>query len=848
MPRFPSLPQLVLAVSLAFSSALIAQDAPKPDAPKADSPLTIAQKTTGMKHLDGFVPLDWDAKIGKLYLEIPRFNSAGRTPDLLYVHSLPYGTGSNDLGLDRGQLSDGAVVRFERIGPKVLLVESNQRFRSGSSDADEQLAVTQSFPESVLWGFKVEAESADGATVLVDATDFFLHDAHHVSETIAAAQQVTGHGDNYSLDASRSTIVPDDTKAFPKNSVVEAELTFTTAGPLKGQYVRDVAPDPHSLTVRERQMFVQLPALDGSSKPRKFNPRSGYFDLSFRDYTAPLTEPLDRHWILHHRLIKKDPNCATNCEAVEPIQYYVDRGAPEPIRSALREGASWWDQAFQAAGWAKGTFRVNLLPEGADPMDVRYNIIQWVHRYTRGWSYGDAIDDPRTGEILKGNVTLGSLRGRQDYLIAEALLSPYVTGKTYTDQNNPMLQMVLQRIRQLGAHETGHTLGLAHNFSASSVMQGDSVMDYPHPYITLDAGGKIDLSHAYASGIGDWDKVSIDYGYRQFAPGTDEDVALNQILSDADKAGQVFITDEDARPASGAHPRAHLWDNGTDAADELERILKIRAVALEQYGENAIKPGTPMAQLEETLVPLYLLHRYQTEAAIKLIGGLDYRYNLRGDGQPNPAIVAPDEQQKAIAAVMKTLEPQTLTLPESLLAILPPHPPADPRTQESFPSETGLTFDPVATAEASADLTLTVLLDPARASRLVEYHMREPGAPSLRGLLETISKTTAERIEGGHTMSSEVERAVEFRALEKMLALAVNPTASSQARAIVQWHIEDVLKQLMTAPASTDTAEAIHRQAMIERIQQFVREPEKFVPSKPVEAPPGMPIGDDEEM
>jgi hypothetical protein len=801
-----------------------------------------------MKHLDGFMPLDWEAKAGKLYLEISRLNADGRTPDLLYVNSLPYGTGSNDLGLDRGQLSEGDVVRFERIGPKVLLVETNQRFRSASNDPDEQLAVTQSFPESVLWGFKVEAESADGSSVLVDATDFFLHDAHHVSEAIASAQQGAGQSDSYTLDASRSTIVPGDTKAFPKNSVVEAELTFTTSGPLRGQFVHDVTPDPHSLTVRERQMFVELPPLDGSFTPRKFNPRSGYIDLSFRDYTAPLSGSLDRHWILRHRLIKKNPNCVTNCEAVAPLQYYVDRGAPEPIRSALREGASWWDQAFQAAGWAKGTFRVDLLPEGADPMDVRYNIIQWVHRYTRGWSYGDAIADPRTGEILKGNVTLGSLRGRQDYMIAEALLSPYAAGKVYTDQTNPMLQMVLERLRQLGAHETGHTLGLAHNFAASSVMQGDSVMDYPHPYITLDANGKIDLSHAYANGIGDWDKVSIDYGYRQFVPGTDEDAALNRILSDADKAGQVFITDEDARPASGAHPRAHLWDNGADAADELERILKIRAVALQQFGENAIKPGTPMAQLEETLVPLYLLHRYQTEAAIKLIAGLDYRYNLRGDGQPNPAIVAPEEQQKAIAAVMKTLEPQTLTLPESLLAILPPHPPADPRTQESLPSRTGLTFDPVAAAESAADLTLEVLLNPARASRLVEYHMREPGAPSLRSLLETISKTTAERTEGGHSMSSEVARAVEFRALEAMLALAVNPAASSQARAIAAWHIQDLLNQLMSTPAPTDTAEAIHRAAMIARIQQFEREPEKFVPARPIEAPPGMPIGDDEEM
>ncbi len=842
MRRFPLFIAFAASFALVVPPTLAAQDAGKPDAPT-----TIAQKTAGMKHLDGFLPLDWDAKQGKLYLEIPRFGSDGRTPDLLYVHTLPYGTGSNDLGLDRGQISPGAVVRFERIGPKVLLVETNQQFRSSSPDADEQLAVTQSFPESVLWGFKVEAESPDGA-VLVDATDFFLHDAHYVAETIAEAQTEAGRSDSYGLDASRSTIVPEDTKAFPKNIVVEAELTFTAEGPLKGQFVSDVTPDPHSLTVRERQMFVELPKLDGSFKPRRFNPRAGYFDLSYRNYTAPLGDSLDEHLIVRHRLIKKDPSCVTNCEAVTPIQYYVDRGAPEPVRTALREGAGWWDEAFQAAGWAKGTFRVDLLPEGADPMDVRYNVIQWVHRYTRGWSYGEAIVDPRTGEILKGNVTLGSLRPRQDYLIAEALLSPYAAGKSYTDQNNPMLQMVLARIRQLGAHETGHTLGLAHNFAASSVMQGDSVMDYPHPYITLGADGRIDLAHAYASGIGAWDMVAIDYGYRQFTQGTDEESALNKILSDADKAGQIFITDEDARPASGAHPRAHLWDNGPDAADELERILKIREVALKQFGENAIKPGTPMAQLEETLVPLYLLHRYQTEAAIKEIGGLDYRYNLRGDGQPGPEIVAPGEQEKAIAAVMKTLEPETLTLPEILLAILPPHPPGDPRTQESFPSHTGLTFDPIASAEAAADLTLEVLLNPARASRMIEYHMREPNSPSLRSLLETISKTTAERPEGGHTMSSEVARAVEFRALEAMMALAVNPAASSQARAIASWHIEDVLKDLTSAPAPADTAEAIHRAAMIDRIRQFQKTPEKFIPAKPVEAPPGMPIGDGEEM
>ena len=817
------------------------QTAAKPeDAAKVEnSSPTIRDKTAKMKHFDGLLPLDWDPAGGKLYLEIPHLGPDGKSQDYLYANSLPFGTGSNDLGLDRGQVSEGRIVHFERTGPKVLLVQPNLAFRTSSNDPDEQLAVRQSFAESVRWGFTVAAESQDGA-VLVDATEFFLHDQHRVADTLANLKQGAYH-----VDASRSTIALDDTKAFPKNTEVESELTFVTDAPPKGEFVADVTPDPHALTVRERTSFIELPP--PGFVPRKFNPRAGYFAGSYRDYTTPLGEPLDQLFIVRHRLSKKDPNCTENCEAVAPIQYYVDRGAPEPIRSALVEGARWWDQAFQAAGWAKGTFRVDVLPESADPMDVRYNIIQWVHRYTRGWSYGAAIADPRTGEIIKGNVTLGSLRARQDYLIAEALLSPYKDGAKAA--GDPMLKMALARIRQLSAHETGHTLGLAHNFAASTVSQGDSVMDYPHPFFKVDSNGTIDASHAYAENIGAWDKVAIDFGYREFGAHTtpqQEQAALDKILSDADKAGQVFITDEDARPFGSAHPRAHLWDNGSDPAAELDRVLEVRAAALKSFGEDAIKPGVPMAELEKSLVPLYLFHRYQAEAAIKEIGGLDYRYNERGDGLPGPSILDPAQQKKALETVLKTLAPETLTLPESILRLLPPVPPGYPRTRESFPAHTGLTFDPIATAESAADLTLHVLLDPARASRLIEYHMRVPTSPSLRGLMEAVSAKVAERPEAGHSMSSEVERAVEFRALEAMLALAVNPAASSQARAIARWHIQDLLKQWTSTPAPQDTAEAIHRAAMIDRIQQFEHDPDKFLPAKEMEAPPGMPIGDEE--
>ena len=840
---------ILLAPGLLFACTLPGQtDNPSSNTTVEKPTPTIAARTASMQRMPGLLPLDWDAKSGKLYLEVPLSADAAhtRSQDLLYTDSLPYGTGSNDLGLDRGQISEGHIVHFERTGPKLLLVEPNSAFRTSSSDPAEQLAVLQSFPESVLGGFKVEAESPDG-TVLVDATDFYLRDVHHVAQTLARTKQ-----GSYKVDEKRSTVALDRTKAFPKNTEVEAELTFALEGEPQGHFVRDVTPDPTAMTVREHQSFLELPP--PGFTPRRFSPRAGYFPTSYRELNAPLGDRLDQDFIIRHRLIKRDPNCTRVCEAVTPIQYYVDRGAPEPIRTALLEGARWWDAAFQGAGWAPGTFRVDLLPEGADPMDVRFNIIQWVHRYTRGWSYGEAIADPRTGEIMKGNVTLGSLRGRQDYLIAEALLAPYASGRTKQDPaNDAALQMVLQRIRQLAAHETGHTLGLAHNFAASSFphlpTQTMSVMDYPHPYVALK-NGVPDLSDAYPAGIGTWDKVAIDYGYREFdrdGKPIEDPAALDRILANSEKTGLIFITDEDARPLGSAHPHAHLWDNGTDPAAELSRVLEVRSAALGRFGEDAIKPGTDLAQLEDTLVPLYLFHRYQTEAAAKEIGGLDYRYNVRGDGQMSPQIVDPADQKKALDAVLKTLSPETLTLPESLLKLFPPRPPALPRTQESFPVHTGLTFDPIAAAESSADLTLALLCNPERASRLIEYHMRVPESPSLRGVLEAISKTTAERPEAGHSMSSEVERAVEFRGLEAMLALAVNEQAATQARAIARWHINDLLKQWMTTPAPEDTAEAIHRAAMVERIQGFERDPQKFVPAKPVEAPPGMPIGDDEE-
>jgi len=812
----------------------------------AASPRPLAERTATMQHFAGLLPLDWDAKAGKLYLEVPLQADAAhtRSVDLLYSDSLPYGTGSNDLGLDRGQVSQGRLVHFERTGPKLLLIEPNSAFRSSTVDPSAQATVTQSFPTSVLAGFKVDAEGPDG-TVLVDATSFFLSDSHRVAEALATAGQGV-----YRVDADRSTIALDHTKAFPKNTEVEAELTFVTEGRPKGHFVTDVTPDPRAMTVRERQSFLELPP--SGFTPRRFSPRAGYFASSYRDYDVALGEPLAQQFIVRHRLIKRDPNCTHACVAVAPIQYYVDRGAPELIREALVEGASWWDQAFQAAGWAPGTFRVELLPEGADPMDVRYNMIQWVHRYTRGWSYGSAITDPRTGEILKGNVTLGSLRGRQDYLIAEALLAPYASGKAPADAaHDPALQMVLQRIRQLAAHETGHTLGLSHNFAASSFahppQQTVSVMDYPHPYVTLGKDGVPDLSHAYPANIGIWDKVTINYGYREFdrdGKAVEDPDSLEKVLHDSEKTGLIYVTDEDARPLGSAHPHAHLWDNGTDPAAELDRVLTVRAAALSRFGQDAIHKGAPLAQLEDTLVPLYLYHRYQAEAASKEIGGLDYRYNVRGDGQKLPEIVDPGDQRKALASVLKTLSPETLTLPETLLQLLPPRPPGLRRTEESFPAQTGLTFDPIAAAQSAADLTVALVLDPQRANRLVEYHARHAAEPSLAEVITaTLASTQTSTKPAGLELT--VKRAVDERILEGLLTLAADPSASGETRATVRQALSSLREKLA---ASSDPDDRAQNAMAVARIDEFFRDPAKFVTAKPIPAPPGMPIGDDEEQ
>lgn len=780
--------------------------------PAAPEPQSFQSKIAGLRKIQGFFPLYWDEHAGKMWLEIDKFNQ-----EFLYVTALSAGVGSNDLGLDRGSMNPPQVVQFERSGPRILLIESNYSFRATSGDLAEQRAEVDSFARSTLWGFEVAAE--DNSRVLVDATNFFLRDAAQVSERLQRGKQ-----GSYHPDPTRCAFYLPLTKAFPKNTEVETTMTFT--GEPAGDQIREVTPSPEAVTVREHQSFVALPG--PGYQPRMQDPRAGYFSTDFMDFSAPVDQPVTKRYIARHRLEKKDPNAAIS-DPVQPIVYYVDPGAPEPIRTALLEGASWWNQAFEAAGF-RNAFQVKLLPPDADPMDVRYNIIQWVHRSTRGWSYGNALIDPRTGEIIKGIVSLGSLREHQDYLIFEGLLAPHVAGH---DETKPLLDAVYARLRQLAAHEVGHTLGLEHNYIASTYGRA-SVMDYPAPWIQLRSDNTFDLSQAYASGIGEWDKVAIAWGYSQFPRGSDEHAALDKIIADAARRGLTFITDADSRPPGSAHPRSHLWDNGPNAVDELNRLLKIRAIALSRFGENNIEPRAPMATLEEVLVPLYFLHRYQTEAASKVLGGNEYTYALRGDGQPITSIVSAAEQRRALKALLQTINPAALTVPDRVLALIPPRPPGYPRTRETFQSLTGVTFDPVAAAQAAADMTVSLILNPQRAARLIQYHAQNKDNPDLREVIDTLLTATW-RVKPASGLDGQITRAVRYVVLTRLIGLALDDASSLQVRSIANDSLEDLKNELTS---NYPDRYALHL------LDTFEKDPKQLELPKPVEAPPGQPIGD----
>jgi hypothetical protein len=772
-----------------------------------------------MSKKDGFIPFYLDEEKGKIYLEINQLEW-----EFLYVNSLTAGIGSNDIGLDRGQLGDTRIVEFRRSGNKLFLVHKNYDFRAFSDNPSEVQSVKDAFAESIIWGFEIAQK--DGDKLIVDATNFYLQDVHGVGETLTRSRQ-----GNFRADASRSGLYFPMTKNFPKNT--EVEMTITLTGQATGGNLRSVTPSPDAVTVRQRHSFIELP--DDKYQPREFDPRAGYGSISYMDFTTPISEPIMKRFISRHRLEKKDPNAAMS-EAVEPIVYYLDRGTPEPVASALIEGGNWWNQAFEAAGFIDA-FRVEIAPEGMDLMDVRYNVIQWVHRSTRGWSYGASVRDPRTGEIMKGHVSLGSLRVRQDFLIAQGLLQPFEDG---SPANPKMLELAVARLKQLSAHEIGHTIGLAHSY-ATSANNRSSVMDYPYPLITENSSGELDLSNAYDDKIGDWDKWAIKYGYAITPKGQDEATFLKKTLEDTYEAGHQFITDSDSRDPSGAHPTSHLWDNGTSASEELVRMLKLRENRMKTFGLNAIPEGQPTALLEEVFVPLYLMHRFQIEATSKALGGVDYRYKVKGDNQPDHGWAHSEEQEAALQALLKTISPDELVVPDHILKLIPPRPFGYGRNRETFVSRVSPIFDPIAPAETIVDLTFNFMLDGARVSRIYLQHLQQNNLFGLNEMLTSVEKQVFTNIKS-EDITLEISLMTQSKYVDHLIALARNADVSNTIRAIARGRLRNITGIKLS---STLTNEALYQHFIYlsDKINTFLTLPEELIVQETLKAPDGSPIG-----
>jgi hypothetical protein len=682
-------------------------------------------------------------------------------------------------------------------------------------------AVNDAFAPSVIWGFDIVA--AEGDSVLVDATNFFLRDARDVVGQIARSNQGA-----FSLDTSRSALFLDNTAGYPENVEVEAMLTFTSSNP--GNLVNSVAASGNSITLRQHHSIVKLP--DDNFEPRLADPRIGTFGPTIQDYGTDIDTDKNVRLVARHRLEKVDPTVARS-RAVEPIVYYVDSGTPEPIKTALIEGASWWNQAFDAAGFIDA-FQVRELPAGADAQDVRYNMIHWTHRRTRGYSYGGSVQDPRTGEIIKGNVNLGSLRLRQDYLMGQALVPAFDYMAEVVADTSASVNMALDRVRQLSAHEVGHTLGFPHNYIASAYGR-ESVMDYPAPLIEITDDGRIDLSNAYVQRIGEYDKLAVRYAYSQFAPDADAAEELAAIVQESLNTGLIFMDHNNNNFRGAGHQFAGVWDNGDNLVEHLKHEIEVRRIGLENFSQNVIDRGTPISELEWALLPLYMHHRFQLNSAAQSVGGADYRYAVRGDGQLPLTIVEADEQRDALETVLSTLTPEFLAIDPEILKMLPPsaHRYA---TGEAFPGRTQLLFDPLGAAEAAASLTLEILLHPARMARLVAYGSLGD-YPNLEEVVDRLLEVTWGAQTQGSDYLTQVLHVAQRVTINEMMTQATSDENSGEVRAVLTQALARLASSLesIRSPSS-------HQATAVADIRRWQADPTRNAPAEALTMPPGDPI------
>ena len=764
------------------------------------------------KEFKGFFDFSYDESKDKIFLQVDKLDH-----EFLYVGSLASGVGSNDIGLDRGQLGSEKLVKFIKKGNKLLLVEPNLYYRAETKNISEKKSVEQAFAKSVIFGFEIIKTKKN--YYIIDFTPFLMFDRHGVAKILRDSKQ-----GSYKVDKTKSAIEINNTKAFPNNVEFEALLTFS--GEAKGSLIKSVTPDPDNVTVFQHHSFIKLP--DNNYIPRKFDTRSGAISISYMDYSSPIDEPITKKYVIRHRLEKKNPELEIS-EAVEPIIYYLDPGTPEPVKSALLDGGRWWNQAYESIGF-KDAFQVKMLPEGVDPLDCRYNVIQWVHRSTRGWSYGASVIDPRTGEIIKGQVSLGSLRVRQDYMILSGLID-----NPLTSENKSLIkETALDRIRQLSAHEIGHTLGFAHNY-ISSANSRSSVMDYPHPKIDL-IDGSININDAYSKDIGPWDIVSVKYAYSDLSNQQDESKELNKILDDAIKDGLYFLSDSDSRPVGSANPYSHLWDNGSMPFEELEKLLEIRKIALNNLDLENINYGESYDRIEDILVPIYMLHRYQIEATAKAIGGLEYLYFVKDNNNEEVKFVDRDLQKKSLESLLNVLSPENLVLPNNLINILTPRSFRNPRTRENFISKTGVTFDYINASSSVINHTMTFLLNPERINRINQQNMFGSEILTLDNYLNTISNSIFINKKMNNYESS-VNNNTSSLFLDHLFMSFNNKNTDDLSKSIILSNIKSLLKKLKSKST-------VYNDFLVNKINAFITNPDKYVPVSKTKIPDGSPIGD----
>ncbi|MFJ1646889.1 zinc-dependent metalloprotease [Streptomyces sp. NPDC088258] len=646
----------------------------------------------------------------------------------LLMAALSHGAGSSALGLDRGKAGKVKVAEFRRVGGRVLLVLRNKHHLA-TGDPAAVRAGEESFAISVVWSGPVLHER-DGAAV-VDATGLVLTDFHGVAEDLRTHQQGA-----YEVDPQTSLPLADEATTGPGGTRLPALLTLKALpGTAPGAALRGVAPAPHALTVVQQLHLAPLPA--PAMAARRYHPASGGYGIGHDDHGAGTRSGVPVRYQPRFRLEPVDADAPADAPVAvrRPIVFQVDPAVPQPVRDAVVEGGNWWRDAFERAGF-HDAYRVEVAPAGLDDHDLGVNSVRWVHRDGRGWSHGQGLTDPRTGEIICGRVRLGSQRVEQITALAEALHAPY--GRPDESERLAAVEaLVLGRMRQLAAHEIGHALGFMHNF-ASTHHPSPSVMDYPHPRVTVGRDGRLDSAHAYPEGLGPWDHFLVAHAYGRF-PGEDEETALARLRHTAAEGGLRYVTDEDARGPEAAHADAVVWVAPVpDAFAALDEALAVRRVALDGFSRAVLPPGRQSGELEERAVLLQLYHRSQLSAVARLVGGVRYGYGLAGEESAGTVPVEADTQLRALDRLAELLRAEHLALPANVLEVLTPPAIRYGRTAEYFDTRAGRVFDPFAAVEATVALVTDELLDPARLNRLGWQHAVDPAVPAPAAVVDTL--------------------------------------------------------------------------------------------------------------